>query len=123
MSQGVLQVASPAELQEILSTIKPAPGEECQLCERPVPKVRKDDPTGPRRSVLSVSIPAGFPPLDPMLVDLVDKYKEQWPLEFASMRQQVGLQIVGGRSWKYHALHFATYACLMVPGLEPTEEG
>jgi hypothetical protein len=58
-----------------------------------------------------------------MLVDLVDKYKEQWPLEFASMRQQVGLQIVGGRSWKYHALHFATYACLMVPGLAPTEEG
>jgi hypothetical protein len=91
----VLEVATPADLKRMLDELKPSPGEECQVCERVYPKLKSDDATGPSRSVLSVSIPKGFPPLDPLLVDLVDKYKEQWPLDHAAMRQQVGLQVVG----------------------------
>jgi hypothetical protein len=120
---NVLEVANEADLQRLLETIKPEPGQECQVCHRLAPKVKKDDPTGPRRETLSISIPKGEPPLDPMLIQLVDKYKEQWPRDFAAMRDDVGLVTVGGRSWRYYAIHFATYACLMVPGLEPTEIG
>jgi hypothetical protein len=57
-----------------------------------------------------------------MLIALVDKYKEQWPTDFAAMRDGLGLEVVGGRSWKYRAIHFAVYACLMVADLKPSEE-
>lgn len=119
-----LVIANPEDLRRVLEQIpKPEPGEDCFGCGRPVPKKKSDDPTGRKRDVLSIHIPDGMPPLEPMLIDLVDKYREQWPRDHAAMRQEIGLEVVGGRSWKYHAVHFATYACLMVPGLEPTEEG
>lgn len=102
----------------------PSPGEECFGCHRTVPKIRADDATGSRREVVSLSIPKGQEGvLEQMLIDIIDKYQEQWPREYAAMRQEVGLEVVGGRSWKYHAVHFAVYAALMVPGLEPVEEG
>ena len=118
----VIDVADMADLKRIMEAIPPPePGQECQLCHRKYPEKKSDDPTGPKREVLTIHIPHGFPPLDPLLIDLVDKYQEQWPLEHAAMRDQIGLEVVGGRSWKYHAIHFSTYACLIVPGLEPTE--
>lgn len=103
---------------------KPEPETECPACERPVPKVKSDDQHGPRREVLSLHIPKGEEgELENMLIALVDKYKEEWPRDYAAMRNGVGLELVGGRSWKYFAVHFAVYAALTVPGLAPVEEG
>lgn len=119
-----LIIANEAELAAILKEHAPHEGEECITCGRLAPKKKSDDRPGPTRSVISLHEPrelAGT--LDPMLIALVDKYHEQWPRDNAAMRHDVGLEVVGGRCWRYHAVHFATYACLMVPGLEPTEVG
>jgi hypothetical protein len=118
-------IANEADLAKVINQIpKPEPGETCAVCERPFPKQKSDDATGPRREVLSISIPKGEEgELEQMLIQLVDKYQEQWPRDYAAMRQSVGLEVVGGRSWKYYAVHFSVYACLNVPGLAPTEEG
>lgn len=100
------------------------PGQPCPACHRPIPKIRADSLTGPRRQVLSIAIPAGEEgTLDELLIAVVDKYREQWPREYAAMRNNIGLEQVGGRAWKYHVIHFALYATLMVPGLDPAEEG
>lgn len=102
----------------------PNPGEECFGCHRTVPKLKSDDNVGSRREVLSLSIPKGEEGvLESMLIALVDKHREQWPRDHAEMRQGLGLEVVGGRSWKYYAVSFAVYAALTVPGLEPVEEG
>jgi hypothetical protein len=53
----------------------------------------------------------------------VDKYQEAWPLTHRAMRNSIGLEVVGGQRWKYYVCHFALTATLMVPGLEPVEEG
>lgn len=98
----------------------PHPGEDCFGCHRPVPKIRSDENVGSRREVLSLSIPKGEEGvLEAMLIALVDKYQEQWPRDYASMRAGIGLEVVGGRSWKYFAVAFAVYAALTVPGLAP----
>lgn len=124
-SNGGVVLADAAELKRIME-ILPAPGEgeDCYACHRPVPRQKKDDQPGPRRSVVSIHEPAGEEgTLESLMVAVVDKYQEQWPRDHAAMRNQVGLEIVGGRSWKFFVTHFALYATLTVPGLEPTEEG
>lgn len=60
--------------------------------------------------------------IENLMIAVVDKYRDAWPRDHAAMRRQVGLEVVGGRSWKYYVTHFALYAVLMVPGLEPTED-
>lgn len=101
-----------------------APGEECPGCGRTVPKEKSDAAAGPRGERWSITVPPGEEGiLEEMLVDLVEKYEEAWPLQARAMRDSVGLEVVGGRRWKYYALHFAVYACLNVPGLAPVEEG
>ena len=111
------------ELVEVMVE-SPAPGEECFGCHRKVPQLASDENTGPRREVMSLSIPKGEEGvLESMLVALVDKYQEQWPRDYAEMRAGIGLEVVGGRSWKYYAIVFSVYACLTVSGLEPKEEG
>jgi hypothetical protein len=89
-----------------------------------VPKAKKDDATGRTRDRITVTVPTGEEgTLDEMLIQLVDKYADAWPEDAKSMREGVGLALVGERSWKYRALHFAVYAALTVPGLEPVETG
>lgn len=96
------------------------PGVECPGCQRTIPKVKADSMTGPGRARFVAAIPAGQEDvLDDLLVQIVTKYQEQWPLDYAAMRNGVGLEVVGGRAWKWYALHFAAYAVLMAPGLEP----
>lgn len=99
------------------------PGTDCPTCGRKIPKVRADAPTGARREVMTVAVPKGEEGvLENMLIALVDRHKDIWPRDFAHMREQVGLEVVGGRSWKYFALHFAVYAALTLD-IQPSEEG
>lgn len=119
-----LEPAEPGQIVKIKFHTHPEPGKPCDFCARTYPKVRADSLTGPRRDVMSIAIPKGQEGvLDELLIGIVDKFKDQWPREYASMRNEVGLEVIGGRSWKYHALHFAAYAVLTVDGLEPVEEG
>jgi hypothetical protein len=119
-----LEPAEAGQIVQIKFHTHPVPGKPCDFCARTFPKVRADAPHGSARDILQVSVPKGHEGvIDQMLIELVDKYQQQWPREYAAMRNEVGLEVVGGRSWKYHALHFATYAALTVPGLEPVEEG
>lgn len=111
------------ELKDALDHLDLKPGEECPGCHRKIPEVKSDEQTGATRRTLSVSIPQGEPDLESLMIMVVDKFKDQWPRNYAAMRDGVGLETVGGRSWKYYVLHFALYALIMVPGLEPTEEG
>lgn len=101
----------------------PHPGEECFGCHRTVPKLKSDDNVGSRREVLSLSIPKGEEGvLESMLIALVDKHREAWPRDHAEMRQGLGLEVVGGRSWKYYCIHWAVYAALTLD-IVPSEEG
>ncbi len=120
-----IKVSNPGELRELIRNLPPPqPGDECERCHRPVPKVRSDAQAGPRRETISISVPKGEEGvLEGLWIDVIDKYREQWPREYAAMRADVGLELVGGRSWKYHTAHFCAYAVLMVPGLAPVEEG
>lgn len=113
---------SPEDLKHILDHLSVEPGEECPSCHRKVPVKKPDDKTGPRRSVIHVNEPKGQEgTLEDLMIQVVDKYKEQWPREYADMRAGIGLDVVGALNWRFHVLHFALYAVLMVPGLEPTE--
>lgn len=114
----------PADLLHLLEHLELKPGDACPACSRIVPKLRSDAQAGPRRETISLAVPKGEEGiLESMLIALVDKHKDQWPRDYAAMRAGVGLEVVGGRSWKYYAVHFATYATLMVPELAPVEEG
>lgn len=118
-----IEPAAPGEIVRV-AIEPPESGQECYGCHRTVPTARSDDKPGPAREVLSLHVPKGEEGiLENMLIDLVDKYREQWPRDYAAMRQGLGLEVVGGRSWKYYAVHFSVYAALTVPGLAPTEEG
>lgn len=102
----------------------PEPGCACPTCGRVVPKAKSDDKAGPKRTRIAISVPpeeAGV--LDELMVQVCERYQEAWPREFANMRAGLGLEVVGGKRWQYHVLHFALTATLMVPGLEPVEEG
>jgi hypothetical protein len=100
------------------------PGEDCPACHRKIPKERSDEQTGPRRERFSVSVPPGEEGvLDELLIALVEKHQEAWPADARSMRQGLGLELVGAQGWKYRGLHFALYAALTVPELAPVEEG
>lgn len=113
-------VSDDGELHEC----KLVPGGECPACHRQVPKVAKDAAHGRTRDRLTVTVPTGEEGvLDEMLLLLVEKYAPAWPEDARAAREGVGLALVGERSWKYRALHFAVYAALNVPGLEPVEEG
>lgn len=101
-----------------------AAGEECPACHRRVPQKAADDSTGPTRDRITITVPSGEEGvLDELMIKLVEKYADAWPEDARAARDGVGLRLVGEKSWRYRALHFAVYACLMVPGLEPTEEG
>lgn len=124
-TEVVAMAIEPAVAGEIVrvSLERPEPGEECPSCERKVPTLKKDDQHGPRREVVQLSVPRGEEGvLENLLIALVDKHQEQWPRDYAEMRAGVGLELVGGRSWKYYAVHFSVYAALTVPGLAPVEE-
>lgn len=100
------------------------PGGVCPACSRLVPREPADAATRHAREIMSVSTPRGEEGvLDGMLMQLVEKYADAWPEDARAARANVGLALVGERSWRYRALHFAVYAALNVPGLEPTEEG
>jgi hypothetical protein len=124
MTAIALEPAEAGQIIPIRFHTHPEPGKPCHYCARKFPRVRADAPTGGQREVLSVAVPRGQEGvLDQLLIGLVDKYQEQWPREYAAMRNEVGLEVIGGRSWRYHAIHFAAYAALTVDGLEPVEEG
>lgn len=112
----------PDLIQHYLEHIELKPGEECIVCHRPIPKVKSDDQPGPRRETINLTVPRGEEGvLESMWIDIVDRNREAWPRDYAAMRDSVGLEVVGGRSWKYYVAHFCAYAVLTVPGLEPTE--
>jgi hypothetical protein len=118
-----IEPAAPGEVVRV-AIESPEPGEECGVCERPYPKVKSDAQQGARREIIQLHVPKGEEGvLENLLISLVDKHKEAWPRDFAAMRAGVGLEVVGGRSWKYYAVHFSVYAALTVPGLAPVEEG
>lgn len=95
-------------------------GDTCYACERPVPKKRSDDARNPSRSVVSISEPRGSEgTIEALAVAVVDKYQKAWPREFAAMRAGLGLEVVGGRAWKFYVIEFALQAMLQIPGLEP----
>lgn len=115
-------VISPEDLKHILEHLSVEPGEECPSCHRKVPTKKKDDKPGARRSVVHIHEPKGEEgTLESLMIQVIDKYQEAWPREFADARDGIGLDVVGATSWKYFVVHFALYAILMVPGLEPTE--
>lgn len=119
-----LVIANEADLKKAIASIPPPkPGEECFSCHRKVPQVRSDAPTGPKTtSVVSIREPVGEEgTLNSLAIGVVDKFQEQWPRDHAAMRAGIGLELVGGRNWTFHVHHFALYAVLMVPGLEPSE--
>lgn len=127
MSKEVMAIAIERAVPGQLARVtleKPEPGEECPSCERKMPALKSDDQHGPRREIVALHVPKGEEGvLENLLIALVDKHKEEWPRDYASMRNGVGLELVGGRSWKYYAVHFSVYAALTVPGLAPVEEG
>ncbi len=99
------------------------PGDDCPTCGRRIPSEKKDAPTGKKRSRITITEPPGMEgELELLLIGLVDKDKDQWPREFAAMRDGIGLEVVGASNWRFYALHFAAYAALTVPGLAPVEE-
>lgn len=115
-------VLTKEDIEHWLAHLELEPGEECPGCHRKLPNKKSDDRAGPTRSVVHVHEPGGEAgTLELLMIAVVDKYKDQWPREYAAMRDGIGLEVVGGRSWKYHVLHFALYAVLNVPGLEPSE--
>lgn len=121
-STDTIQIVTPEDIKHLLDHLEQEPGSECVACHRPIPKKRSDARTGTRRSVVSIHEPQGLEgTLDPLMVAVVDKYREQFPLDHAAMERTLGLEVIGGRSWKYYVMHFALYAVLMVPGLEPSE--
>lgn len=100
------------------------PGDECPACERKLPLPKSDEPTGAAGTRFCVTVPPGEEGvLDLLLIAVVEKYQAAWPEDAAEMRAGIGLALVGGRRWKYRALHFALSALLQVPGLAPVEEG
>jgi hypothetical protein len=117
-----IEIISPEQLRHALEHIDLKPGEECIACHRTIPRKQKDDNVGRQRAVVSISEPVGYEgTLEPLMIAVVDKYRDAWPRDYAAMRDGIGLEVVGGRSWKYFVTHFALYAVLQVPGLEPTE--
>lgn len=118
-----IEIVKPEDLQHWLDHLNQEPGSECVACHRPIPKKKSDDKPGPRRSVVSIHEPAGEEgTLEPLMIAVVDKYRDQWPHDAKAMERQIGVEVVGGRSWKYYVTHFSLYAVLMVPGLAPVEE-
>ena len=98
------------------------PGVECPGCHRTVPKESSDAATGPRGERMSISIPPGEEGiLDSLMIAVVEKYQDAWPLDHRAMRNGLGLEVVGGRRWRYYVTHYCLYAVLNTPGLEPTE--
>ena len=98
------------------------PGDDCPACHRKVPQERADAATGARRQRVSFTVPTGEEGLIEQLeIAVVEKYQEQWPEDHAAMRDGVGLVVIGASNWRFRVHHFALYATLMVPGLEPTE--
>lgn len=118
-----VEVVDQLQLQAILDKLPPLlPGSECYTCHRPVPKIASDEKHGAKRSVVSIPEPRGEEgTLNALMVAVTDKYQVQWPRDYAAMRGGIGLEVIGGRGWRYHVTHFALYATLMVPGLEPDE--
>lgn len=101
-----------------------APGVECPGCGRDVPKEKSDAVAGPRGEQISIGVPPGEEGvLESLMIAVVDKYQEEWPLDHRAMRNGLGLEVVGGRRWKYYVAHYSLYATLNVPGLSPTELG
>lgn len=101
----------------------PEPGEECYACHRPVPKVKKDDRTGPIRSTVTIREPRGEEGvLDDLMIQVVDKYQDEWPRDHAAMRAGLGLEVVGGRAWKYYVVQWCLYMALTLD-VKPSEEG
>lgn len=99
------------------------PGHECPACHRKVPKQASDEAAGRTRDRISVSVPVGEEGvLDDLMIQLVEKYAEEWPEDAAAAREGVGLVLVGERAWKYRALHFAVYAALTLD-IKPSEVG
>jgi len=85
----------------------------------PVPH---EGPTGAKRDRISVVVPLGEEGvLDDLMIQVVERFQEQWPEDVRAAREGVGLAPVGERAWKYRVLHFSLYAVLTVPGLEPTD--
>lgn len=122
MPENTAQPVLHDEIMHALQHLAQKPGDECVACHRPIPKVRSDEQPGARRSVVSIHEPRGEEgTLDALMIAVIDKYREQFPLDAAAMDATIGLEVVGGRSWRYYVTHFALYAVLMVPGLEPTE--
>jgi hypothetical protein len=118
LSEAVL---TEQDLRHALDHLTLEPGEECPACHRKVPKEKSDALPGPTRSVVSIHEPKGYEgTLEPLMVAVVDKFREQFPRDYEAMKASLGLELVGGRSWKFFVVHFALYAVLMVPGLEPT---
>lgn len=98
------------------------PGLECPACHRTVPKEKADAPTSPARQRVTFTVPPGEEGLIEQLeILVVEKYGEQWPSDLRAMRDGVGLDVIGSSNWRYRVHHFALYATLNVPGLEPTE--
>lgn len=97
--------------------------EVCETCHRPIPVAKSDDPTGPARERISITVPRGEEGvLDEMLILLVERYADAFPEDAREAREGAGLALVGSRAWRYRAIHFAVFAALDV-GLVPTEEG
>lgn len=119
MSDTHTHIPDLAEIMKVLPPLKP--GDECYGCHRKVPKIKSDAPTGPRsRSVVSINEPVGEEgTLQNLMIAVVDKYQEQWPMDYAAMRNGIGLELVGGRNWKFQVVSFSLIATLQVPGLEP----
>lgn len=126
--EGILEHEAPPDigendLKQLLHSLEPDPGKECQVCHRTMPKEKADAVTGPKREVIHLHVPKGEEgSLEHMLIALVDKYKEEWPRDYAAMRDSVGLEVVGGRSWRYFAIHWAVYMALTLD-VRPAEEG
>lgn len=123
MGTTEIEIFTPEQMKHALEHIRLEAGDECPACHRVVPKEKRDDATGPRRSIIQLHEPKGSEgTLQELMIAVVDKYREEWPRDHAAMRQNIGLEVIGGRCWKYHAVHFSLYATLMVPGLAPVEE-
>jgi len=100
----------------------PSPGEECPTCGRTMPKEKSDAERGPRRQRVSFSVPYGEEGIvEELEIAVVERHAEAWPADAAAARDGVGLEVVGSSNWRYRVHHFALYAVLNVPGLEPSE--
>lgn len=100
------------------------PGDDCPECGRKIPKKRADSERGPARARLNVRVPLGEEGvIEQLAIQMVEKYQEAWPMDYAAARDGMGLEVVGSSGWLYRAIVFALYATLMVPELAPVEEG